>query len=224
MKRVGWIIGLSLALAGLSAVLLWSEAKPRVADPGHGHEDPPTRVVETPRSSHRADSPRLDAAVRETSPNAPAPSADERARVRAKILAASRAAEALEARRPPATEAEPEPERPPGNLTKHVEGHDQLLRELNHDFMPLADECIEQAVARDPKLDGMLSIELEIVVDEDLGAVVDTVSFSEQNEIEQPELQTCIRESLLSMLLPAGEPSQRTQLMLTLPIELDEER
>ena len=140
----------------------------------------------------------------------------ERARVRERILAAARAREAVASR--PGFTPEPEPERPPGDLTKRIEGHDALLGELNHDFMPLADECIEQALELDPELEGMLAFEFEIVVEEELGAVIDAVSFPDQNQIEQPELQTCVRESLLSMVLPAGSESSRQQLMLTLPI------
>ena len=107
-----------------------------------------------------------------------------------------------------------------GELRKRVEGHEALFAELQADFMPLADECIEQAQGRDESLEGMLALGLELLVDDELGPIVETIEFpADTNEIDDPELHTCMRESLLSMILPPEAESGRTALMLTLPIE-----
>jgi hypothetical protein len=45
-------------------------------------------------------------------------------------------------------------------------------RLANHDFMPLADECIEQARMRLPELEGMVAIGLDTVTDAELGGIV----------------------------------------------------
>jgi len=156
------------------------------------------------------------------------PDADERRRratLREQILAAQRAREAsLAAATGSANSAPPsEAEGTTGGLNKRIEGHDELVAELNRDFMPLADECIEQALAQTPALRGMLTMEFEIVNDEDIGAVVESVDFPARDQVEHADLQECMRESLLSMVLPAAQESGREGLMLTLEVGTDED-
>ena len=84
--------------------------------------------------------------------------------------------------------------------------------------MPLAGECIESARERDPDIGGMLTVNLETMSDEELGSIVESVDFPAQEETEDEELRTCIRETTLSMILPEA-PSGREQFMLTLPLD-----
>jgi hypothetical protein len=107
----------------------------------------------------------------------------------------------------------------PGNLRDRVGGREALLRQLNIDFMPLADECIEQAQERSPGLVGMIAINLETVADKELGAVVEVAEAAPTNEIADPALLECIRESALSLSLPPPPASGRDQVMLTLRVE-----
>jgi hypothetical protein len=90
---------------------------------------------------------------------------------------------------------------------------------LNQDFMPLASECIEQAQARTPQLKGMLAIGLETIADEELGAVVDLADPAPTNDVLDPLLLECIRESAFSLTLPPPLTSGREKLEITLPIE-----
>lgn len=124
--------------------------------------------------------------------------------MREQILAAPRVREAA----PPST-----------GLTKHVEGYDQLLDELNKDFLPLSDECISNALARAPELRGLLAINFELVVDEELGAVIEHADMGANNEVHDPELQECVRESLLSMILSPGAADGSAALAITLEVE-----
>ena len=109
-------------------------------------------------------------------------------------------------------------ERPPGDLRDRIGGRDELLRALNHDLMPLVHECIEQAQERTPGLAGMLALNLELVADEELGAVVELAEPAERNEIPDPALLECLRESALSLSLPSPRGSGRDAVLLTIPV------
>ena len=85
--------------------------------------------------------------------------------------------------------------------------------------MPLAQECIERAQERSPSLKGMLALLLETISDEKLGAVVDVAEAAPNNEVAEPELLECIRETAYSLRLPPPRSTGREKFLLTLPIE-----
>jgi hypothetical protein len=105
-----------------------------------------------------------------------------------------------------------------GGIVDRVGGHDALVAELNHDFMPLARECIDQARERTPTLTGMVAIGLETVADEKLGAVVEAADPAPENEVTDEELLVCLRESALSLRLPPSPAEGREKLLLTLRV------
>jgi hypothetical protein len=133
------------------------------------------------------------------------------------------------AKRPPraprtsaAAPSDDEP-REPGTLQDMIGGRDALAERLNHDFMPLVDECIEQARVRLPELAGVVSIELETVADEELGGIVESVRKAPHSEIHDPELLECISETALSMVLPPPPEGGREGLVIEMRIEPDSE-
>lgn len=144
-----------------------------------------------------------------------------RAELREQILAAqrSRAAEATKLARPSEPELERDAKAESEGLVNHVEGYDRLVEELNKDFLPLSDECIADALARAPSLTGELAIEFELVVDEELGAVIETVNIANENQVHDPQLQECVRESLLSMVLSPGAADGSAALVIKLLVE-----
>jgi hypothetical protein len=145
-----------------------------------------------------------------------------REQLRASILAQQQARANVPAPTQPerANPSEPAPA-PTGELNNRIGGHEDLLAQLNTDFMPLAGECIDAARERDPELNGMLTVNFEILSDEELGSIVETVDFADPNETQDDELRTCIRETTLSMILPEA-PSGQEQFMLTLPLDENE--
>lgn len=166
----------------------------RVGEPARGDAPQPASEVAEARASE-------------------APAA-RRAALRERLLAAEAAREAARGPQP-----EPEPAASPGELTDRTgRGDPALLELLNTDFMPLADECIATAREANPELAGMLAVGVELLADDELGAIVESVEFPPTNELDDQELQTCIRETALSMILPPA-PSGRDAFMLTLPIE-----
>jgi hypothetical protein len=144
-----------------------------------------------------------------------------RSALREQILAAQRAREAAakpdEAARPPM----PAPEQPTSEgLTNHVDGHDELVDELNRNFLPLSDECIVEALERRPELEGgILEVGFQLVVDDELGSVIESVEIPEHGPVDDAQLHECMRESLLSMMLPAGEKPGSEALVLSLLVE-----
>lgn len=109
--------------------------------------------------------------------------------------------------------------RPPGNLTDRMGGREALARALNHDFMPLADECIERAQERAPGLAGMLILGIETAADKDLGAVVEKAEPSPRNGVTDAALLECLRETALTLRLPPPPGSGREQFEISLRVE-----
>ena len=110
------------------------------------------------------------------------------------------------------------PERQPPALRNRLGGREQLVSFLNREFMPLAAECIEQAEERLPALTGMLAIGIETIADEQLGAVVDLADPAPTNEVADPLLFECIRESAFSLSIPPPLTSGSEKFELTLRV------
>jgi hypothetical protein len=94
--------------------------------------------------------------------------------------------------------------------------------ELNRNFLPLSDECIAEVLERRPELDGeLLEVGFQLIVDDELGSVIESVEIAEDGPLADAQLHECMRESLLSMMLPPGEQPGSEALMLSLRIEPD---
>lgn len=116
----------------------------------------------------------------------------------------------------------PDDEPAAGNLSDRTGDHGYLLKVMNDDLMPLADECYALARETQPELAGMLVLDFEIIGDEDIGGVVETVDPGQNNELLDPGLIECMRESILSTTLPPPPKGGRDALSLSLRLEPDE--
>lgn len=94
-----------------------------------------------------------------------------------------------------------------------------LMDAVNKDLLPLAEECYEAAVERDPTIAGMIDMNLEMVGDEDVGGIVESFELGDENEIQDAEMIECIRETTLSTLFPAPEGTGRRGARITLRFE-----
>jgi hypothetical protein len=72
-------------------------------------------------------------------------------------------------------------------------------KQLNKEFMPLASECIAQAQARKPALRGRLGFSMVLAPTENGRAIVASLRPRNDNEIDDPELLECIRESSFAL-------------------------
>jgi hypothetical protein len=241
-RRLGWFAAVIAALVLAIALAFLATGESPRANPLSGSES--GRASVTQHMPKRAVQDNAQAVARGPVEHASQRTLDaeerqRRAAVREQILAAQRARDAAigetgpkarpshadpQPRPKPELKSQPEAERPPG-LVNHVEGHEEMVAALNSDFLPLVDECIAEAIAGNPALAGMLTIEFEMVVDEDLGAVIDTVDFpaAAADQVVHADLQECARESLLSTLLPPGKASGREGLVVILKIGGEEE-
>jgi hypothetical protein len=101
-------------------------------------------------------------------------------------------------------------------LTDRIGDRPYLTRVLSEEIMPLVDECLEAADDRGAELGGMLAVGMEIVADPEEGGIVDSAEISARNEVEDAELLQCVRQSVLSAILPAPEDGGRDQLEITI--------
>lgn len=74
-----------------------------------------------------------------------------------------------------------------------------LQARIREDFIPLARECYEAALEQNPSLGGKVMMVFEIVGDESVGGVVESAELGEGSTLDDPEFNTCMRESMLSM-------------------------
>jgi hypothetical protein len=107
----------------------------------------------------------------------------------------------------------------PGDLKKTIRGHDELVAHLNKDFMPLAQACVEQAQQRSPSLRGMLTLEVETLADEQLGALIERAEVPAESAVQDRELAECIRENALTLTFPPPLRSGPDKFQLTLLTE-----
>lgn len=105
-----------------------------------------------------------------------------------------------------------------GGLVDRTGDHEYMVEVMNNDLMPLADECIGMARETDPQLLGMLVLDFEIIAEEEIGGVIESVSPGEGNEVANPELLECLRESILATTLPAPEHGGRDAVSISLPL------
>ncbi|MCX4246462.1 hypothetical protein [Paraliomyxa miuraensis] len=119
----------------------------------------------------------------------------------------------------------PDDEAPtPGNLTDRTGNHGYLMKVMNEELMPLADECYELARQTEPSLAGMLVLDFEILGDEEIGGVVESVAIGQGNELVHPELVECMQESILSTTLPPppAEHGGKDAISLSLRLSPDD--
>lgn len=108
---------------------------------------------------------------------------------------------------------------PASALVDRTGNHGYLARVMDRDLMPLVDECYELARAAHPDLAGTLVLDVEILGVEEIGGVVDSVAPGPENELADPELLDCVRESLLATTLPEPEQGGRDDISLHLKLE-----
>lgn len=81
---------------------------------------------------------------------------------------------------------------------------DYIKSVIHDDYFPLAKQCYEASLSKNPKLGGRISMSFEIVGDKKIGGVVDNAAYDdEETTIIDPELRTCLRESMMSVSFDA---------------------
>lgn len=73
---------------------------------------------------------------------------------------------------------------------------------IREDMRPMARQCYENLLAKQPDAGGRLELELTIVGDDKIGGIVETAGIAETSTLKDDELQTCIRESAMTLSFP----------------------
>jgi hypothetical protein len=88
---------------------------------------------------------------------------------------------------------------------------------VREDLFPLALDCYNDALKRTPKLAGKLVVYFRVIGDHKVGGVVDEARLVDGTTIDDREMQTCVRESMMSVSFDA--PPQDGELTVVYPIE-----
>lgn len=212
--------GLVVAAIVLGLVIWRPWADPSAPSQPHTADSAVSAVDRAPTRSNTDDAPPPRAAAKKTKV-----SPQERTRYRRAIQRAirERAQQKKKAKAPAAPQptANNDDDTPPHEGLKDRSGGKlaRLMKDLHRDVMPLADECYEQALERDPTVAGSLNLQFEVIGDQDVGGLVESVELEESSEIQDPEMVECIRETLLSTIFPAPDDSGATGVRLTLGFE-----
>ncbi len=93
------------------------------------------------------------------------------------------------------------------------------IREVFREGMfPLMSQCYDNALAQHPKLAGKMVLSFTIVGDPEVGGVVDEADFAPESDIKDAELETCVRESLLTLTFDKP-PSGGGYVAVKYPVE-----
>lgn len=107
----------------------------------------------------------------------------------------------------------------PGNLIDRTGNHGHMVKVMNEDLMPLVDECYALASETQPELTGLLVLNVEMIGDEDIGGVVESVVLGPESELVDPALVECAQESLLSVTLPPPPEGGKDAISLQMRLE-----
>jgi hypothetical protein len=88
---------------------------------------------------------------------------------------------------------------------------------VHEDLFPLAKGCYADALKRNPKLSGRLSVAFRIIGDPKVGGVVDEAHLADDTTIQDTEMQTCVRESMMAVSFDA--PPNGGEVTVIYPIE-----
>ncbi|HEU4539178.1 MAG TPA: sigma-70 family RNA polymerase sigma factor, partial [Polyangiaceae bacterium] len=89
---------------------------------------------------------------------------------------------------------------PPGGPLPVGHYEPAYIQEVFREAMfPLLRQCYENALAQRPKLAGKFVLAFAIVADPSVGGVVDEAGFGPESDIKDPEMEACLRESLLTL-------------------------
>lgn len=86
-----------------------------------------------------------------------------------------------------------------------------IQKRVREDLFPLARNCYADALKRNPKAAGRLSVSFRIIGDRKVGGVVDDAKMTEDTTLDDAEMQTCVRESMMSVSFdaPPGDRNHR---------------
>jgi hypothetical protein len=100
--------------------------------------------------------------------------------------------------------AEPDAVPPAGGFAAPPPKAQELSSEYLHarlleDYKPMARACFNELLSRKPGMGGKLLVKFTIVGDEKVGGIVESAELDPKSTIKDDKLETCIKESMLTM-------------------------
>jgi hypothetical protein len=220
------VVALVVVATALLLVRWWQTASSRVAKRGAaaaepGDPEPPAAQGASPSPGPRQ-APAGDGSGGPALPKLDRAKADRmREELHALFAEAgvlALAGEPLDAAAPaPAASFRSMPLLPPDDAGSTRVDPDYIRKRVHEDLFPLALDCYGTALKRDPKLAGKLVVYFRVIGDKKVGGVVDEARLEEGTTITDREMQTCVRESMMSVSFDA--PPGEGELTVVYPIE-----
>jgi len=91
-----------------------------------------------------------------------------------------------------------------------------IRERIREDLLPLARECYVHALEKRPRLGGKLAVYFKVIGDEKVGGVVDDVKMMNETTLDDPEVLTCVKESMMAVSFKA--PPGGGELTVVYPI------
>jgi hypothetical protein len=92
-----------------------------------------------------------------------------------------------------------------------------IQERVREDFFPLARDCYDRALRRNPKLGGKVELHFTIVGDERVGGIVEDSFIGDGSTLHDEEFETCVTESMMSLAF--APPRGGGTVTVTYPIE-----
>jgi hypothetical protein len=159
---------------------------------------PPERQLTAEADAERARARRVADAVRRNA-----------ARRREAQAAKSGAAAKRPGAAPPSQEAQAAPAASESTSALKPQGErrrEYIQRTMREQYYPVARDCYEELLGRDPKARGKVVLEFAIVGDGDAGVVDRVATRDDENTIDDPEFVMCMRESLYTAVFEPPPP------------------
>ena len=93
------------------------------------------------------------------------------------------------------------------------------VKVINRELIPMVADCVDEAHERNPRLHGMLALEVKLASAEGVGSIFETVEPGARNEVQDPEMIDCIRQSAFTISLPMPKANSLHESLLTIPID-----
>jgi hypothetical protein len=92
---------------------------------------------------------------------------------------------------------------------------------INHELLPMVEQCFDEALQRRPGLHGTLALSVKLAGVEGVGSVFESVEPIAKNQVSDDEMIDCVRQSAFSIDLPPPRADRRDGLELTIPLGTD---
>ncbi len=93
------------------------------------------------------------------------------------------------------------------------------VKVINRELMPMVAQCVDEAHERNPGLHGMLALGVKLASAEGVGSIFEAVEPAATNEVADPVMIDCIRQSAFSISLPMPKANSLHEAELTIPVD-----